>query len=265
MKDKLGDRMKSFYEDRTRYKLTRRTYTVIRVDGKAFHTYTKGLKRPFDEGLIDDMNETAAYLCKNIMGAKLAYVQSDEISVVITDFDDLSTEAWFDGNLQKMASVAASLATAKFNELRTLRMLRNADTNNAIHLIENFKLAMFDARVFQIPYQEEVINYLIWRQQDATRNSISSVAQANFSTKELHGKKTNQMQDMLMLEKGVNWNDFTPRQKRGGIIRKYQVKNIDTDTIRTKWKLDEETPIFTQDRKYLYSLLPLQHENNNSI
>lgn len=262
MKDKLGDRMKSFYEDRTRYKLTRRTYTVIRVDGKAFHTYTKGLNRPFDEGLIDDMNETAAYLCKNIMGAKLAYVQSDEISVVITDFDDLSTEAWFDGNLQKMASVAASLATAKFNQLRMLRSSNSGPMISNGHInsdeIENFKLAMFDARVFQIPYQEEVINYLIWRQQDATRNSISSVAQANFSTKELHGKKTNQMQDMLMLEKGINWNDFTPRQKRGGIIRKYQVKNTDTDTFRTKWRLDKETPIFTQHRKYLYELLPSQ-------
>ncbi len=260
MKDSLGDRMKGFYEDRTRHKLTRRTYTIIRVDGKAFHTYTKGLEKPFDDGLIEDMNETAAYLCKNIMGAKLAYVQSDEISVVITDFDDLSTEAWFDGNLQKMSSVAASLATAKFNQSRMLRESNAGSMISSGHIasdeIENFKLAMFDARVFQIPYREEVINYLIWRQQDATRNSISSVAQANFSTKELHGKNTTKMQDMLMLEKGINWNDFTPRQKRGGIIRKYTVKNVDTDTIRTKWSTDDETPIFTQDREYLYDLIP---------
>ncbi len=266
MKDSLGDRMKGFYEDRTRHKLTRRTYTIIRVDGKAFHTYTKGLEKPFDDGLIEDMNETAAYLCKNIMGAKFAYVQSDEISVVITDFDDLSTEAWFDGNLQKMSSVAASLATAKFNQLRMARFARNSgiepkyreESYIAESEIENFKLAMFDARVFQIPYREEVINYLIWRQQDATRNSISSVAQANFSTKELHGKNTTKMQDMLMSEKGINWNDFTPRQKRGGIIRKYTVKNIDTDTIRTKWSTDDETPIFTQNREYLYFLVPTQ-------
>ena len=121
MKDQLGDRMKAFYEDRTRIKLPRRTYTIIRIDGKAFHTYTKGLKRPFDTGLIDDMNWTTEYLCKNIQGVKFGYVQSDEISLVLTDFDTLQTDLWFDGNLQKMASIAASMATARFNQLRMMR------------------------------------------------------------------------------------------------------------------------------------------------
>jgi tRNA(His) guanylyltransferase len=278
MKDQLGDRMKDFYEDRTRFKLARRTNTVIRVDGKAFHTYTKGLKRPFDEGLMEDMNKTTEYLCQNIQGAKFGYVQSDEISILITDYDDISTHAWFDGNLQKMASIAASLATAKFNQLRMSRAcddsggdLRQKMLSN--NEIEDFKLAMFDARVFQIPYQEEIINYFIWRQQDATRNSISSVAQANFSDKELHGKKTNQMQDMLMLEKGINWNDFTPREKRGSVIRKVtEIKSMDLHSVslnpdgstglrgntvtRSKWMSDPNTSIFTQDREYLKSLFP---------
>jgi tRNA(His) 5'-end guanylyltransferase len=274
MKDALGDRMKDFYEDRTRTKLARRTNTVIRIDGKAFHTYTKGLKRPFDQGLMEDMNRTTEFLCQNIQGAKFGYVQSDEISILITDYDDISTHAWFDGNLQKMASIAASLATAKFNQLR---MARSTWEGNDIEGmldhddIQNFKLAMFDARVFQIPYQEEVFNYFIWRQQDATRNSISSVAQAHFSSKELHGKKTGEMQDMLMLQKGINWNDFTPREKRGSLIRKVEKKFVRTNPIddgetypidtnqtytRNVWEADPETPIFSQDKAYLRWLMP---------
>jgi len=285
MKDQLGDRMKDFYEDRTRFKLARRTNTIIRIDGKAFHTYTRGLKRPFDEGLMEDMNKTTEYLCQNIQGAKFGYVQSDEISILITDYDDISTHAWFDGNLQKMASIAASLATAKFNQLRMSRACFDDVIKEDAPIykddIEGFKLAMFDARVFQIPYQEEVINYFIWRQQDATRNSISSVAQANFSAKELHGKKTNQMQDMLMVQKGINWNDFTPREKRGSLIRK--VENVyyrkiepimdgktrvlgENDTYkRSKWEADSETPIFSQEKGYLRWLMPQAPDNITAI
>lgn len=280
MKDQLGDRMKDFYEDRTRYRLARRTNTIIRIDGKAFHTYTKGLKRPFDSGLMEDMNKTAEFLCQNIQGAKFAYVQSDEISILVTDYDDISTHAWFDANLQKMASIAASLATAKFNQLRTLRRMTELHEYEIMRVVEETKLAMFDARVFQIPYQEEVINYFIWRQQDATRNSISSVAQANFSDKELHGKKTNQMQDMLMLEKGINWNDFSPREKHGSLIRKVektfmklesgqtvgvdptQVDPEKNDTFtRNVWQADPETPIFTQEKGYLRWKMPIAPDN----
>jgi tRNA(His) 5'-end guanylyltransferase len=277
MKDELGDRMKDFYEDRTRFKLARRTNTIIRIDGKAFHTYTKGLERPFDLGLMEDMNKTTEYLCQNIQGAKFGYVQSDEISILITDYDDISTHAWFDGNLQKMSSIAASLATAKFNQLRMARACFDDVIKEDAPIykddIEDFKLAMFDARVFQIPYHEEVFNYFIWRQQDASRNSISSVAQANFSTKELNGKKTSDMQDMLMLEKGINWNDFSSREKRGALIRKVErhfVRKdiepiddgktyvIDKGNIYTRnvWEADPETPIFSKDKDYLKMLMP---------
>ncbi len=277
MHDKIGDRMKSHYEDRNRYKLTRRTNTIIRVDGKAFHTYTKGLQRPFDQGLMEDMNKTAEYLCQNIQGAKFGYVQSDEISILITDYDDNDTHAWFDANLQKMASIAASLATAKFNQLRMTRLCKEHGTSgypgvyngNLLMdvVIENFKLAMFDARVFQIPYQEEVINYFIARQQDATRNSISSVAQSLYSAKELHGKKTSDMQEMIF-QKGINWNDFTPREKRGSIIRKvektfeipahwaYGENVVDSKFTRLKWEADPNTPIISQDKDYLRWLFP---------
>ena len=105
-KDKIGDRMKNNYENRTKQFLTRRMPTIIRLDGKAFHTYTKGLNKPFDEGLIEDMQETTKFLCANIQGCKLGYTQSDEITLVLTDYDNLQTDAWFDYNVQKMTSIS---------------------------------------------------------------------------------------------------------------------------------------------------------------
>ena len=233
-KDSLGDRMKEFYENRTRNFLPRRTYTIIRVDGKAFHSYTRGLVRPFDEKLVNDMDETACYMCKNIQGAKFAFVQSDEISILLTDFEGLTTDAWFDGNIQKMASISASLATAKFNELRPN------------------KIALFDSRVFTIPSDIEVENYFIWRQQDTTRNSISSVAQSMFSHRELENKNTDQMQEMCF-QKGVNWNDFSAKLKRGRLIVKQDYEK--EGAIRTKW-VSIEPPIFTQEREMLKVLIP---------
>lgn len=255
MKDILGDRMKSYYEDRTRYSISRRTYSIIRIDGKAFHTYTKGLKRPFDDGLIDDMDATAAYLCKNIQGAKFAYVQSDEISILLTDFETQQTDAWFDGNIQKMVSVSASMATAKFNQLRMSRSTwEGSDVAGHLEMddIEKFKLAMFDSRVFQIPQLIEVENYFIWRQQDCTRNSISTVAQSLYSHKELNGKSSDKKQEMIF-QKGINWNDYSPKHKRGRIIRKVDFER--NGALRTNW-VSVEPPVFTQDRSFLNSLIP---------
>ena len=234
-KDSIGDRMKEFYENRTRIMLPRRTYTIIRIDGKAFHSYTRGLDRPFDMQFIADMDATACYLCENIQGSKLAFVQSDEISIVLTDFDKIGTAAWFDGNIQKMASISSSLATAKFNELRPN------------------KIALFDSRVFTIPSIVEVENYLIWRQQDTVRNSISSVAQSMYSPKELYGKNTSEMQEMCFA-KGINWNDYDAKLKRGRLIVKEQYgKN---GSIRTRWT-SVEPPIFTQDKSIFEKTIPV--------
>lgn len=277
MKDALGDRMKEFYEDRTRIKLPRRTYTIIRIDGKAFHTYTKGLERPFDEGLISDMNATTAYLCKNIQGAKFGYVQSDEISLVLTDFDELGTHAWFDNNLQKMVSVAASMATSEFNRLRLIRKCMGGDIEGYVDAtdLSTFKMAQFDARAFQIPFIDEVENYFIWRQQDAVRNSISSVAQSLYSPRELNGVKTDQMQEMIF-QKGINWNDYDFRKKRGAVIGKVekvfvkQSNYYDPNTsyipsehtfTRNVWEVIE-TPTFTQDREFIKSLLKTKKDDN---
>jgi tRNA(His) 5'-end guanylyltransferase len=275
--DALGDRMKEFYEDRTRIKLPRRTFTIIRIDGKAFHTYTKGLQRPFDQGLIEDMNTTTAYLCKNIQGVKFGYVQSDEISLVLTDFDELGTHAWFDNNLQKMVSVAASMATSEFNKLRLMRYMEDSMIFLEPEDIGKFKMAEFDARAFQIPFIDEVKNYFIWRQQDAVRNSISSVAQSLYSTKELHGVKTDQMQE-LIFQKGINWNDYDFRMKRGAVIGKVEKvfikrsNHYDPNTsyipsehtfTRNVWEVIE-TPTFTQDPFFLAGLLS-NHKGNADV
>lgn len=248
MKDAIGDRMKENYENRTRISLPRRSYTIIRVDGKAFHTYTKGMVRPFDDGLMEDMDLTAAYLCKNVMGVKFAFVQSDEISLLLTDFDDIGTQSWFDSNLQKMCSVSASMATRAFNEAR-LNRLRKA----LVRIDEGMKWAEFDARVFQIPQKVEVENYFIWRQQDTTRNSISSVAQSLYSPKELHGKSTDQQQE-LIFQKGINWNDYAPKYKRGRMIVK-EIYEKEPEVIRSHY-VSIEVPIFTQDREFISTKIP---------
>lgn len=241
MKDELGDRMKSFYENRTRIYLPRRTYTLIRIDGKAFHTYTKGLERPFDTNLIEDMDNTAKYLCENIMGAKFAFVQSDEISILITDFDKIMSQAWFDNNLQKMCSISASLATVKFNQLRWNKESPNFN-----------KIATFDSRVFQISSKTEVMNYFIFRQQDCVRNSIQSVAQSLYSEKELHGKNQSNLQEMIF-QKGINWNNFDPKLKRGRIILKENFEQ--NNAIRTRW-ISNECPTFVENTEFLTNLIP---------
>jgi len=257
MKDALSERMKTYYESVTRYFLPKRTYTIIRIDGKAFHSYTVGLDKPFDDGLMNDMDETAKYLCKNIQGAKLAFVQSDEISILVTDFDNINTSPWFNGNIQKIASVSASMATAKFNQLRLLREFSNAVTTpnfNPFDILSETKLAEFDARAFTISFKSEVINYFIWRQQDTTRNSIFSVSQEYYSHNEVDGKNSLELQDMIF-EKGVNWNDYSPRYKRGRIVLKdFFTKDFFAEPGKFSWEVSEP-PIFTQDVDYLKNLI----------
>lgn len=202
-------RIKENYESRSGTYLTRRTPVIIRLDGKAFHTYTKGLDKPFDEGLISDMEETTKFLCENIQGVRIGYCQSDEISLLLTDYEQLDTQAWFDYNVQKIVSISASMATAKFNELRSKRGIE--------------KLAYFDSRVFSIP-KEEICNYFKARQRDAVKNSISMLAQSLYSHKELHGKNSSDKQEMCF-QKGHNWNDLDYRKKRGCTVRKFKIVN----------------------------------------
>lgn len=255
---KLGDRIKTFYENRTKTFLPRRMITMIRLDGKSFSNWSKNLEKPFDDGFSDDMDATAVYLCENIQGAKFAYTQSDEITVVLTDFDTLNSQAWFDYNVQKMVSIAAGLATAKFNQLRMFRGNYNLD----------YKLACFDARVFQVPDVVEMVNTIIWRQQDCTRNSVSMAAHALLGHSATMNKSSDEKQEMLFKEKGVNWNDYKVKYKRGVVVKRHVV-TVDGSNgepvARTKWLPDYDTPIFTQEREYLYDLIPVIQITEDNI
>lgn len=263
--DALGTRMKEFYEQIPKFKLYRRTPVAIRIDGKAFHTFTRGFQKPFDEVLIKSMQETMKYLCENIQGCVLGYTQSDEITLILVDYKKLNSDAWFDYEIQKICSIAASMATMAFNRnFRYNAEIEMVFTNDKKYkealLSAITKGAMFDARCFNIP-KEEVANLVYWRQLDATRNSIQMVGQANFSHKELQNKSCNDIQDMLMLEKGINWNDFPTHQKRGSCC----IKNHDFDEYGVDWGegwyIDTEIPIFKgEGRAYIESRIQPEEE-----
>lgn len=253
MKDALGDRMKGHYENRCKHFFPRRLYTLIRLDGKSFHSYTKRLKKPFDLRLMADMNWTAQYLCKEIMGAEMAYIQSDEITILLTDFRNINSEPWFNGNQSKIESVSASLATGYFNYLRWgLRDVEKIEDGLKINPIST-KIAAFDSRAWVKADPFEVENEFIWRQQDWTRNSINLAASSVYSHKELQNKSNSDKQDMLM-EKGINWNNYSAGEKRGRMVIKED----------REWKIID-APIFTSDRNFLRSRIPMIGGNGATL
>ena len=275
--DELGKRMKEFYEQVPKTRLVRRMPVAIRIDGKAFHTFTRGFQKPFDEVLGRAMRETMKYLCENIQGCVLGYTQSDEITLILIDYKKLTSSAWFDYEVQKMCSIAASMATMAFNKFfneavkeRNIKFYRDnysdtnlipTDTIGIAYSKAAQKGAMFDARVFNIP-KEEVTNLIYWRQLDATRNSIQMVGQANFSHSELQNKSCNVIQEMLFQGRDINWNDFPTHLKRGSCCVKSEAtttcaKTVDGQVItwaeeRPHWEIDLEIPIFKEEgRQYI--------------
>ncbi len=198
--DPLGDRMKSNYEDRWRIKLPRRTYTIIRVDGQSFHSFTKDMDKPFDSKLLAAMFNATVYCSNAFQGCAFAYGQSDEVSFLLTDFAYHETEAYFDNNMQKLCSIAASTFTAAFN--------------SSMPVVRGRGLATFDARVFQISDPVEVANYFLWRQRDAIRNSVLGVAQSLFSQRELKYATLPKLKEMIA-SKGLNWDKIHPLHQRG--------------------------------------------------
>lgn len=275
----LGDRMKR-YEEVSRTPLTPRMPLIVRIDGRAFHTYTRQFKKradsPWSEDVRDGMTCAAQALLREIGGAKFAYLQSDEISVLVTDYDKLSSQPWFDKIGEKIASVSASIVTAEFNQrMLALEMgeIKVTVERTGVHVykLEFPRLATFDSRPFVVP-REDVCNYFVWRQRDAEKNSVAMLAQSQFSHRQLHGKDGSAMQDMLMRERGVNWNDLPTWQRRGwcvvrrtvtmtvrdleargGKVKKRTDVQIDPDTevTRTAVEPDWDIPIFTKDRGYV--------------
>lgn len=273
LNDELGTRMKQYYENIPKTKLMRRCPVAIRIDGKAFHTFTRGFEKPFDEVLIRAMQQTMLYLCENIQGCVLGYTQSDEITLILQDYKTLTTSAWFDYEIQKICSISASMATMAFNRIFSAYVMNAYDPESATSIEDPLyqayqtslnKGAMFDARCFNIP-KEEVANLIYWRQLDAARNSVQMVGQAYFSHKELQNKSNSDIQNMLMEKHNINWNDFPTHLKRGSCCIKTEStttcaktakdgKVITWTAERPHWEIDLNIPIFKNaDREYINS------------
>ena len=286
-RDALGDRMKR-YEDITRYKLPPRTYTLLRVDGRAFHTFTRGLEKPYDTSFMTLMDRVAIALCEEIAGAQFAYVQSDQISLLAVDFLEIGTQAWFDGLVQKWCSVAASVASMTFNSTLTAKTLLEMVEGERNPGYVGSKIwgkapkATFDARVWTIPDHVEVENYFVWRQQDAVRNSVMMLARAHASHKQLHGKNQSAQHEIIHAA-GDNWEKHPARFKHGGIIRRQAVDYSPVPVAhpafvprnfsglgsseapkpeKSNWFMDEGTPVFTRERHYLRTMIPIHWEDD---
>lgn len=266
----LGDRMKA-YENVNRLYLPKNSYNIIRLDGKAFHTFTKKFEKPFDETLIGAMDAAAISLCESIQGAKFAYVQSDEISILLTDVENEKAQLWFNGNVQKITSVSASNATKAFNKYILSQKLSNLDPYdeecsqqgyyNYIDEIIDDSWAEFDSRVFTVPNKIEAYNAFLWRQQDWKRNSVSMTAQTEFSHKQLHGKNTAVVKEML-LDKGINWDEFEQKLRLGRLIFKenYTLSTDHGNVLRSRWK-SVGAEDFTEYRDEFLSMIPEHFEN----
>jgi tRNA(His) 5'-end guanylyltransferase len=237
---------------------------ILRIDGCHFHSYTKGCKKPVDEGLVECMNDTAIELCKSIQGAQLAYVQSDEISLLLVNYKSIDTQSWFDNNIQKMASISASIAAATFT-MNSYKIWGFHDDGEGTafegmgYTSPIIKPAYFDSRVFVIP-KEDVNNYFLWRQNDAIRNSVQMLARSLYSHKECENKNNPQLQEMCF-QKGHSWNYCPTSQKRGRCIVKQKiVKKTDfcdnqsgqvMMVERSVWAVDNEIPVFSDDKMHI--------------
>lgn len=259
----LANRMKD-YEKRNRYYLQKRMPVILRLDSRAGHTFTRGFGRPFDEIFIQSMQETTKYLCENIQGCVLGYTQSDEITLALVDYKTLNSDAWFDYRTDKMTSIAAGMATLQFNRVfkeKALEFINNHPNNKLCEVyLKAINLGLvFDCRPFNIP-KEDVTNNFYWRQLDCSRNSVQMVGQANFSHNELQNKTCNMIQDMLMTQKGINWNDLPTYQKRGTCVVKEEYTDYsvlpDMGITKSRWIIDKDIPIFKgEGREYIEKLI----------
>lgn len=221
--DTLEKRMQ-YYRGLTDHKLMPKTPVLMMLDGRAFSKFCKRFKKPYDDTFINMMNETAKYLCENIEGCKFAYVQSDEISLYVSDMDNNESESWFGYRLTKIISIAASLATAKFNQLLMIELCKTPCSNNDLkELINNQKLAEFDCKAWNVPTINDVFAWYLWRQIDCIRNSKQMAAQTYIPHKELEGLHTDQQIEKLEKETGIKWNNYSDDKKFGRFVYKEDV------------------------------------------
>lgn len=261
--DELGKRMKA-YENESNMKLVKKLPVIIRVDGRAFHTFAKKLEKPFDDILIDSMQETMRYLCKHVAGCVLGYCQSDEISLLLQDYKNEETQPWFEYRINKLCSATASMATFAFNRAFENNVaefyndcIDNEKNDNRMKALLECcdKGATFDARAFTLPFNE-VTNYFYWREADAMRNSVEMVGHANFSAKQLHKVNNDGIKKML-LEKGIDYDKISVYKQRGACCIKTKMPSFSQDNkpiMRTVWVVDIDIPIFKGNgREYIES------------
>lgn len=221
MTSSIGDRIKA-YERASNYQLVPRSCLFVRVDGRAFHTFTRGCEKPFDSMIMRAMTTAAMFTADEMQGFKIAYIQSDEATFMMTDFDSHETQGWFNYELNKVVSLSASIFTAYFNRYWS----GHSDRTQAE------KIATFDSRAFVVPI-EDFPNVFVWRQRDWERNSLQMFARAHFSHKELDGKGHDEIHDMLH-GKGLNWAKLTDEQKNGTFItpdKKFKHEKLDYEGV----------------------------------
>jgi len=263
----LGERM-NYYRSMGEMKITPKSYVLAMLDGRSFSKRWKNkLDKPFDDGFISDMNETAKYLCENIAGCRLAFVQSDEISLFLCDYENEETQPWFDYRMTKMLSLSAAMATGKYNQLRLVRELQDTINDNQIFVdeedepykqirngkeilippgkvytiydqIRDFKLSEFDSKFWSVPERNDAVAWFIYRQNDCIRNSVLQSGYTYFSHKELMNKKTDEIKDKLFFDKDVNWNEYSDGKKYGRVIYK-----VMTSANRSIWII-HNAPVF---------------------
>lgn len=288
-KDSLGDRQKQ-YEISSETFLVPKMPIVIRIDGKAFHTYTKGMVKPFDELLGTAMKRTMQALCKDIHTCVFGYTQSDEITLILRLPDRIKSQAYMNRRVQKITSLSASKATKYFNKffIEEFRKLEDEQRKNTVEIVKiigkygadsdeaikarakanlvddklmsNYsrKLgeAEFDSRAFNVP-EWDCINNIIWRQQDAIRNSVEMVGHVHFSANQLHKVNVEGIKSMLLEQKGIDWEkDFTIYQRRGACCYRTFVKKVGKDgkeILRSLWYIDENMPVI-QNNRYWFAI-----------
>lgn len=271
-KDSLADRMKQYESVNDRYLVPKIPF-IIRVDGKNFSTYTRGFKKPFDKIMGKTMREVATKLCEEIPGAVLGYTQSDEITIICKYTDRIVSQAWFNGRVRKIETIAASKATKWFNKLFTENVadyeiefrqkISSYDIDKDAYrkydtvLRKKAGMAEFDARVFNVP-EWDCINNIIWRQQDAIRNSVEMVGHANFSNKELHKVNCEGIKKMLKEQRGIDWEkDFNSYQKYGAFCYRVEMqREIKGKTItRNVWYCNKYEEFIVQEDRNRFAVL----------
>lgn len=287
----LEIRMKT-YENVPKNKLMRRCPVAIRLDGCHFKSFTKDFDKPFDIVFMKSMQETMKYLCENVQGCVLGYTQSDEITLILVDYEHLNSEAWFDDEVEKICSVTAGMASMAFNRIFYENTHEFVSENGYPHvqmltvkqflLMKNEKLinayrraqkqgAYFDARCFNVP-KEEVANLIYWRQSCGRRNAIQAAGRAYFSNKELHEKNGDEIIKMLR-KKGIEWSAYSNdavwgsccvRNNRPGIMpdgRRFHYM-YDRDKREKVWIIDHHIPVFVgEGRLYINALVYTESED----